>query len=83
MKKMSEEPSEMLLLMKELVEKVKRLESTVYDKDNMLMKSGFVVASSPTPIMNASGAESVDSDRVAKMEWSEINDMVRKMEGGY
>ena len=80
---MSEEPSEMLLLMKELVEKVKRLESTVYDKDNMLMKSGFVVASSPTPIMNASGAESVDSDRVAKMEWSEINDMVRKMEGGY
>ena len=30
---MSEEPSEMLLLMKELVEKVKRLETTVYDNN--------------------------------------------------
>ena len=83
MKKMSEKPSEMLLLMKELVEKVKRLETTVYDNNNMLMKSGFVVANSPTPIMNAGGSESVDSDRIAKMEWSEINDMVKKIEGGY
>ena len=83
---MAEEKSineELLVIIKALTEKVESLEKAVYNKDNLLMKSGFVVANSPTPIMNASGAESVDSDRVAKMEWSEINDMVRKMEGGY
>ena len=79
---MSEETSEMLLLMKELVDKVKRLEAAVYNDDNILMKSGFVVANSPTPTINAGGT-SVDSDRIAKMEWSEINEMVSRIEGGY
>ena len=35
---MSEENNEMLLLMKELVEKVKNLERAVYNDDNLLMK---------------------------------------------
>ena len=81
---MSEESSEnqMLLLMRELVDKVKRLETAVYNKDNILMKSGYVVTESPTPMINATG-EGVNSDQIAKMEWSEINDMVSKIEGGY
>lgn len=80
MKKMSEE-NEMLLLMKELVEKVKNLEKAVYNDDNLLMKSGYVVTSTPTPsIGNHSGV--VDDDKIAKMDWSEINAMVSKIEGG-
>ena len=46
---MSEGSDEILLLLKELVSKVKILEDAVYNKDNILMKSGFVVVNSPTP----------------------------------
>lgn len=74
--------NEMLLLLKELVDKVKKLETTVYNENNILMKSGYVVTESPTPMMNTNGA-GIDSDNIAKMEWSEINDMVSRIEGGY
>ena len=77
---MSEE-NEMLLLMKELVEKVKNLEAAVYDKDNILMKSGFVVANTPTPSMGVEGSPL--GDNIAKMDWKDINEMVSKLEGGY
>ena len=43
------EENEMILLMKELVEKVKNLEDAVYHKDNLLMKSGYVVEDTPPP----------------------------------
>tara|TARA_R100000656_G_scaffold111961_1_gene83972 strand:+ start:56 stop:286 length:231 start_codon:yes stop_codon:yes gene_type:complete len=76
---MSEE-KEMLLLLKELVDKVKQLEEAVYNEDNILMKSGYVVSNSPVPIMNSS---TVDADTISKMDWSEINDMVARIEGGY
>ena len=79
MKKMSEQ-NEMLLLMKELVEKVRKLESAVYNDNNLLMKSGFVVAATPTPSIVGNQA-SVSDDKIAKMEWKEINDMVSKIEG--
>ena len=46
---MSEENNEMILLLKELVNKVKSLEEVVYQKDNLLMKSGLVVVDTPTP----------------------------------
>lgn len=79
---MSEENSEMMMLLKELVNKVKQLEQAVYDKDNLLMKSGYVVVNSPTP--SVSGGEiNVETDKIAKMEWSEISDMVSRIEGGY
>jgi len=71
----------MLLLMKELVEKVKKLESAVYNDDNLLMKSGYVVAATPTPVISVS--EDVADDKIAKMDWNEINDMVSKIEGGF
>ena len=49
---MSDENNEMLLLLKELVGKVKSLEEVVYQKDNLLMKIGLVLVDSPRPSMN-------------------------------
>lgn len=82
MRKMSDESAdnEMLLLLKELVNKVSKLEKTVYNDDNILMKSGLVVTNTPTPTMG-SGTTSVDD--IAKMDWKDINEMVAKLEGGY
>ncbi len=77
---MSEEQNEMLLLMKELVEKVKNLESAVFNDDNLLMKSGYVVTATPAPAIQVS--ENVADDNIAKMEWKEINEMVSRIEGG-
>jgi len=74
--------NEMLLLLKELVEKVKTLEQTVYNKDNMLMKSGFVVVDSPSPIVESSSGMP-DGDTIAKMDWKEIGSMIQRIEGGY
>ena len=77
---MSEE-SEIVLLLKALVDKVNKLEQAVYDKDNMLMKSGFVVVDTPTPTMSVSKTAEVDN--IAKMDWKEIGEMVSKIEGGF
>jgi len=81
MRKMSEQ-SELLLLLKELVNKVENLEKAVYDKDNLLMKSGLVVVDTPTPSMSV-GESAIESDNIAKMEWQDINEMVSRIEGGY
>ena len=76
---MSEE-NEMLMLLKELVDKVKALEGAVYNKDNMLMKSGFVVVDSPTPSMSDNSVTPT-GDTITNMEWDEINRLVSKIEG--
>ena len=76
---MSEE-NEMLMLLKELVDKVKALEGAVYNKDNMLMKSGFVVFDSPTPSMSDNSVTPT-GDTIKNMEWDEINRLVSKIEG--
>jgi len=73
--------NEMVLLIKELVDRIKTLEQTVYDKDNILMKSGYVVAKSPTPQMSVNADGMPDSDQIAKMDWKDINKMVTNMEG--
>ena len=75
------EREEMLMLLKALVEKINRLETAVFDDNNLLMKSGYVVATTPTPIIFTSN--DTDVDKIAKMEWSEISDLVNKIEGGY
>ena len=73
------EDSEMLLLMKELVNKVRDLENAVYNKDNILMKSGFVVRETPTPsISNNSIAPT--GDTISKMSWNDIHKMVENAE---
>jgi len=71
-----EEENEMLLLMKELVNKVNALEQAVYNKDNLLMKSGYVVRETPTPSMSA-----VEVPDGGQMSWDEIRKMTEKMEG--
>ena len=77
---MSEENNEMILLLKELVNKVKSLEEVVYQKDNLLMKSGLVVVDTPTPSIN-SEAKSITGDTIAKMDWSQISDIIETIEG--
>ena len=72
--------NEMLLLMKELVSKVNALETAVYNKDNILMKSGFVVTNTPVP-SGGTGVTTVDD--ISKMDWKDINEMVARLEGGY
>ena len=72
------EDNEMMLLLKELVNKVKNLEEAVYHKDNLLMKSGMVVVDSPTPAM-ARGGELPTGDTIAKMDWDDIHNMVERM----
>ena len=69
-----EEKNEMLLLMKELVNKVNALEQAVYDKDNLLMKSGYVVRETPTPSIN-----NVQVPDGGNMSWDEIRKMTEKM----
>jgi len=77
---MSENQSnEMLMLMKELVDKVKALEQTVYNKDNMLMKSGFVVSSTPRPAIINNATPS--SETIAKMDWDDIHKIVERIQG--
>lgn len=75
---MSEE-NEMLMLLKELVDKVKALEGAVYDKDNMLMKSGLVVVNSPTPSMSNNATPT--GATIKNMDWQDINNLVSKIEG--
>ena len=72
------EDNEMMLLLKELVNKVKNLEEAVYHKDNLLMMSGMVVVDSPTPAM-AQGGELPTGDTIAKMDWDDIHNMVERM----
>ena len=72
------EDNDMMLLLKELVNKVKNLEEAVYHKDNLLMKSGMVVVDSPTPAM-AQGGELPTGDTIAKMDWDDIHNMVERM----
>lgn len=81
---MSEQNNEMLMLLKTLVDKVNKLENAVFDSDNILMKSGYVVVNTPTPSLdNAGNAGNSEVDRIAKMDWEDIGKMVSKLEGGY
>ena len=72
---------ELTLLLKELVDRVKRIEQTVFNADSVLMKSGLVVRDSPTPVINTNKSGIPDADRLAKMEWSEVDELVRKLTG--
>ena len=79
---MSEENTinqEMLEIIKALSAKIESLEKAVYNKDNLLMKSGFVVAETPTPMIdNLSASAGVD---VNSMDWSDIHKMVERAGG--
>ena len=72
---------EVVDLLKELVGRLQSLERTVYDNDNLLMKSGLVRVNTPTPGISHNSSDGLDSDAIAKMDWSEINNLVSKIEG--
>ena len=71
---MSETKEEILNILKALVERIQSLEKTVYHQDNLLMKSGFVVAQSPTPSMTNSVMPT--GDTIHKMSWDDIEKFV-------
>ena len=71
---MSETSEDMLIILKELVGRIKELESAVYNKENLLMKAGFVIANTPTPSMKNSTVP--NSDAIHKMSWDEIDTYV-------
>ena len=73
------ENNEMLMLLKELVSKVKHLEEAVYHKDNLLMKSGLVVVSSPSPRMDSKNIP-MDNTIKKSMAWEDIHELVTTME---
>lgn len=71
---------ELTLLLKELVERVKTLETTVFNADNVLLKAGLVKVEGQKPsIQSASRVPSADT--IAKMDWSEIDELVVRMSG--
>ena len=78
---MTEENNEMMELLKELVGRIKEIEKTVYNNDNILMKSGMVTSNTPVPAMGKR-SDVPDSDTIAKMSWDEINSLVTKLGGG-
>ena len=58
--------------------RVKILESTVYNADNVIMKSGLVKIDTPKPSVR-NNREVINQDTIAKMDWSEIDELVVKM----
>jgi len=76
-----ETKNETLEILKLLVEKVSKLEETVFNDDNLLMKSGFVKVESPRPMMETVSTGLPTADNIAKMSWDDINEMVSRLEG--
>ena len=70
---------ELTLLLKALVDRVKVLERTVYNADNLVMKSGLVKVDGVRPSINGNPEVDITNDRIAKMDWSEIDELVVKM----
>jgi len=77
---MKKENNEMMDLLKELVSRIKQIEQTVYNSDNLLMKSGIVKVESPTPIITKHDTIP-DSNSIANMSWNDINTLVGKLGG--
>ena len=71
---------ELTLLLKELVERVRTLETTVYNADNVLLKAGLVRVEGHKPSIRTSSRVPT-ADTIAKMEWSEIDELVVKLSG--
>ena len=70
---------DVLEILKALTAKIELLERAVYNDENLLMKSGFVVVDSPTPSMNVQKSSGVPD--VTNMEWDEIHSVVKRLAG--
>lgn len=71
---------ELTLLLKELVERVKTLETTVFNADNVLLKAGLVKVEGMKPKVSVSNSIP-DADTIAKMDWQDIDELVVKLSG--
>ena len=75
------EDNEMIDLLKELVSRLKQLESTVYDSSNILKASGIVTIDSPRPVQSEGNNTVPDADMISKMSWDDINSLVSNLGG--
>ena len=71
---------DLLEIIKALTDKIEKLEKAVYNDDNLLMKSGFVITNTPTPHIN-NGAPMSQAGDIAKMDWTDIHELVKKAGG--
>tara|TARA_R110000824_G_scaffold280811_3_gene469030 strand:- start:1579 stop:1824 length:246 start_codon:yes stop_codon:yes gene_type:complete len=76
-----ETKNETLEILKLLVEKITKLEQTVFNDENLLMKSGLVVTETPRPRMETASNQLPNADSIAKMSWDDINSMMGTLEG--
>ena len=72
---------DLTLLLKELVERVKRIENTVFNADSVLMKAGLVMTNSPTPSIHTNINGVPNAESLAKMDWVEVDELVKKLTG--
>ena len=74
------EEKEMVLLLKELVSRIKALEAVAFNDDNLLMKSGFVVANTPIPSLDNKANATFNMNDVANMSFDDMEKVISKME---
>ena len=70
---------EVVEIIKMLITRIENLETQVRDSSMNLMKSGMVVHT-PRPSMQTSSPVPT-ADAIAKMDWSELDELVGKLEG--
>ena len=74
-----DDKEQLTLLLKELVDRVKFLEQTVFSADNVLLKAGLVKVDGMKPTVRTNPNASIDTDTLAKMDWTEIDELVVKL----
>ena len=70
---------EVVEIIKMLITRIENLETQVKDSSMNLMKSGMVVHP-PRPSMQTASPVPT-GDAIAKMDWSELDELVEKLEG--
>jgi hypothetical protein len=78
---MNEENNELTDLLKALVDRVKRLEQTVFNADNVLLKAGLIKVEGLKPSINTMSNDVPNQETLAKMDWAEIDELVVKLSG--
>ena len=71
------EYEELTTLLKMMAERIQQLENTVYNQDNILMKSGLVKVEGERPHRSLAP----DSNVISKMDWSQLDELVKGLSG--
>ena len=74
------EYEELTTLLKMMAERIQQLENTVYNQDNILMKSGLVKVQGERPHRSPSSSVP-DSNVISKMDWSQLDELVKGLSG--